>query len=448
MREPLLQIRELPDTGTRWALLERIASSSHVKRATRLQELLFYLGKCSLKDGLETVHEQQIGVEVFGRSGDYDTSDDNIVRTNVSELRKRVEAYFEGEGANETLVVEIPRGSYLPVFRNRPVKPQVASESSAVKVPEPALANVVPISKPADAVPVRPPSFLQSRWVLILAGATIVALAATCVVFNYQYRSLYRSMYPWQSQPAVAELWGDILDARPDTDIVLADASFGLLQDVNKKSFQFNDYLNRSYINQLQTQKASPDLQAVLRRIATWNLGDQDDFKLARRILDLDPLGTKIHLYNARGYLPDLTKRDNVILIGGRMSNPWDDLFESHMNFVAEFSTDGPITVLNRAPIKGEPAVYTQTDSTQYCVVSYQPNPDHNGVVLLIEGTSAEATEAAGDFLLSDDQLSAFRKMLRGDKFPYFDVLLKVSSVPGTPLSATIEAYRAYPNLQ
>ena len=446
MTEPLLQIRDLPDTGTCWALLERIASSSYVKRAARLQELLFYLGKCSLKDGLDTVHEQRIGVEVFGRSGDYDTSDDNIVRTNVSELRKRVEAYFEGEGAHETLLVEIPRGSYVPVFRYRPVKPQIASEAATVKVPEPASANVVPISKPADAALVRPSTFLQSRWVLILAAAIIIALAATCVVFRYQYRSLYRSMYPWQSQPAVAGLWNDIFNARPDTDIVLADASFGLLQDINKKSYQFNEYLNRSYISQLQTENASPDLRAVLGRIETWNLGDQDDFKLARRILALDPLGTNIHLYNARGYLPDLTKRDNVILIGGRISNPWDDLFESHMNFVTQFSTDGPITVLNRAPMKGEQAVYTQTDSTQYCVISYQPNPDHNGVVLLIEGTNAEATEAAGDFLLSDDQLSAFRELLHGEKFPYFDVLLKVSSVPGTPLTATVEAYRAYPN--
>ncbi len=447
MTESLLQTRDLPDTGTCWALLERIASSSHVKRAARLQGLLFYLGKCSLKDGLDTVHEQRIGVEVFGRSHDYDTSDDNIVRTNVSELRKRVEAYFEGEGANEPLVVEIPRGSYLPVFRYRPVKPQIAIEIAAAKALEPLPANVVSISKPADAAPVVRSTFLQSRWVMILAAVIIVALAATCIALRIQYRSLYRSMYPWQSQPAVAELWSNILDARPDTDIVLADASFGLLQDINKKSFQFNDYLSRSYISQLQTENASPDLHAVLSRISVWNLGDQDDFKLARRILALDPLGTKIHLYNARGYLPDLTKRDNVILIGGRISNPWDDLFEGHMNFVAKFSTDGPITVVNRAPTGSELAVYTQTDSTQYCVVSYQPNPDHNGVVLLIEGTGAEATEAAGDFLLSDDQLSAFKKLLRADNFPYFDVLLKVSSVPGTPLTATVEAYRSYPNL-
>jgi hypothetical protein len=89
----------------------------------------------------------------------------------------------------------------------------------------------------------------------------------------------------------------------------------------------------------------------------------------------------------------------------------------------------------------------THADSVDYCVVAYLPNPDHNGVVLVIEGTGAEATEGAGDFLLSDDQLSNFKKMMHVDKFPYFEVLLKVSSVRGTPLTATIVAYRAYPNL-
>jgi hypothetical protein len=448
MTEPVLQIRELPDSEACWALLERIAASPNVRRAARLQELLFYLGKRSLKEGRDTIHEQKIGVEVFGRRDDYDTGDDNIVRTNVSELRKRIDAYFEGEGANEPLVMEIPRGSYVPVFRFRPAKPQVESEPVAAPRHDLSAVSVIPISNPPEAAPSTSSSTPQlNRWVLILAASAVLAVSLVCAVLWNRYESLRRSIYPWQYEPAVAALWTDVLNARPDTDIVLADASFGLLQDIEKKSFPFNDYINRSYINELQTQNLSPDLRATEGRIATWNLGDQDDFKLARRILALDPLGTKIHLYNARGYLPDLTKRDSVILIGGRISNPWDDLFEGHMNFVAKFSTDGPISVINRAPVGSEQAVYTQTDSTQYCVVSYQPNPDHNGVVLLIEGTGAEATEAAGDFLLSEEQLSAFRRQLHSDRFPYFEVLLKVTSVPGTPLSATVEAYRAYPNM-
>jgi hypothetical protein len=67
--------------------------------------------------------------------------------------------------------------------------------------------------------------------------------------------------------------------------------------------------------------------------------------------------------------------------------------------------------------------------------------------VLIIEGSNAEATEAAGNFLLSEVQLSNFKGMLRKNKLPYFEVLLKVSSVPGTPLTASIEAYREYSNL-
>lgn len=440
MTESLLEVQELPDPQTCWELLERIASSSHVKRAARLQELLLYLGKCSLKDRVQTIHEQRIGVQVFGRADDYDTSDDNIVRTNMSELRKRVGAYFEGEGANESLLVEIPRGSYVPVFRYRPTKPQTATEVSTTSP-----GAAIPTPQSIGSAPATEIARPQNLWVALLAALVIVALGVTSVFYWYQYRSLYRSMYPWQFQPAVAELWSSILDARPDTDLVLADASFGLLQDVDKRSFRFDEYLNGSYISQLQAQKTSPDLRAALNRITAWNLGAQDDFKLARRILALDPSGTRIRLYNARSYLPDLTKRDNLILIGARFSNPWDDLFESHMNFVTQFSTDGSIAVVNRTPMKGEQAVYTQTDSAQYCAISYQPNPDHNGVVLIIEGTNAEATEAAGDFLLSDEQLSAFKKLLQSDKFPYFEVLLKVSSVPGTPLSATVEAYRAYP---
>jgi hypothetical protein len=191
----------------------------------------------------------------------------------------------------------------------------------------------------------------------------------------------------------------------------------------------------------------SPEMHAAVNRIALWNLGSPDEFKLARRVLALDPLNQRVHLYNARDYMPDLIRRDNVVLIGGSISNPWVQLFESRMNFVTKFDSDSPIAVVNRVPAPGEQSVYTQTGSVQYCVVGYLPNPNHNGVVLLIEGTNAEASEAAGDFLLSEDQLSNFRKMLPAGKFPYFEALLKVSSVEGTPLTATVQAYRAHPNL-
>jgi hypothetical protein len=440
MKGSTLQTKEMPDSAMCWALVERIAASSQLKRAARLQELLFYVGKYSLKEGHEKLNEQKIGIEVFGRPQAYDTSADNIVRTSVSELRKRIDAYFESEGADETLVMEIPRWSYVPVFRYRPAKPQIVPEilaESPLPVPEPLIAsrNV--------------PAHWSSRilFLSLSAGAVILILAAGCVFFWSKYRSLDRSLYPWQYEPSVAALWNDVLNANPNTDVVVADASFGLLQDINRKSFSFDDYLRRNYVSQLQAQNMSPEMHAAVNRIALWNLGSPDEFKLARRVLALDPLNQRVHLYNARDYMPDLIRRDNVVLIGGSISNPWVQLFESRMNFVTKFDSESPIAVVNRAPAPGEQSIYTQTGSVQYCVVGYLPNPNHNGVVLLIEGTDAEASEAAGDFLLSDDQLSNFKKMLRTEKFPYFEALLKVSSVEGTPLTAAVQAYRAYPNL-
>jgi hypothetical protein len=73
---------------------------------------LLFVGRRCLQDGCEQIHEQEIGAEVFGRSNGYDTSVDNIVRVNATELRKRIESYFEGEGADEPFILEIPRGSY------------------------------------------------------------------------------------------------------------------------------------------------------------------------------------------------------------------------------------------------------------------------------------------------------------------------------------------------
>jgi hypothetical protein len=79
--------------------------------------------------------------------------------------------------------------------------------------------------------------------------------------------------------------------------------------------------------------------------------------------------------------------------------------------------------------------------------VAYLPNPSENGKILIIQGTSSEAAEAGGDFLMSEERLADFKKMLHVAKLPYFELLLKTSQVTRTPLTTTIETYRTYPDL-
>ncbi|MGH9342860.1 MAG: hypothetical protein ACRD19_03745, partial [Terriglobia bacterium] len=292
------------------------------------------------------------------------------------------------------------------------------------------------------------PALVRRGSILIWLGVTAILVGA-CVALWMQNRAMKKVLYPWKTEPTVAALWSQFVDGNRGTDVVVADQSFLLLQNIDKRSFSFDDYLNRNYITQLQTQNINPDMRTVLNLLASKTMGSMGELRLAQRILALDPQGKNIHIYNAREYTSLLLARDNVILIGSSNSNPWQELFAGQLNFLEKPNSDGLSPITNRAPRPGEQAIYaTEADPLGYCIVAYLPNPNHSGKVLLIGGTSAESTEAGGDFLLSEEQLSGFQKKLHVAKLPYFEVLLKTSEATDTPFATAIAAYRTYPGLQ
>src|ERR1700747_1388851 len=114
-----LEICDIAAGDERWALIERIASSRHLKSSIRLREFLFYTADCAIRGAPEDATEQQIGIRVFDRHPGYNSSEDSIVRTHARLLRQKLSAYFAEDGASEELVVEIPKGHYLPIFVSR-----------------------------------------------------------------------------------------------------------------------------------------------------------------------------------------------------------------------------------------------------------------------------------------------------------------------------------------
>jgi len=91
----------------------------------------------------------------------------------------------------------------------------------------------------------------------------LLVLTACSLFFWNQYRTLHRSLYAWQDKPTVSALWSEIFSASPDTDIVVADASIGLLQDLSKMNFSLDDYLNHSYVGELYAKDMNPDKHAA-----------------------------------------------------------------------------------------------------------------------------------------------------------------------------------------
>ncbi|MGB6742703.1 MAG: hypothetical protein WBE38_03525 [Terracidiphilus sp.] len=459
----LLEEESILEGDARWTLAGRVARSPALYRATQLRDILLFIVRQAVLQPDEPIHEFEIAHRVLGRRSDFNPLDDNIVRVQMAHLRKKLEIYFSTEGKDEEVVITVALGTYKPVFSPRPRSAAAAHElleadagrkEAAAAVED---AAVAPVAELPEVSPEYKATAAGGRRSATLRAATValtLALAAGCAALWMQVRSqrqqldqIQHTLTPWRYEPELAGLWSGFIDSSRDTDVVLSDDSFLLIEEISKKPTPFYGYLGRSYLGPQESQGLSPQLRGVQDLLASKSLGNTSEFKLAQRILALDPLEKKVHLYSARQYMPALVGQDNVILIGGRISNPWSELFESRLNFIENtmFEGLGTTTVTNRAPAAGEPQTYVSTDSVGYCVVAYLPNPGHDGKVLLIEGTSSEATEAAGDFLLSAEQFSAFRNMLHSAQLPYFEVLLRTSQVRGTPLTAAIEAYRTYP---
>ena len=427
----------------RRALIERVAGSAHFRRSARLRDFLLYVGGQSLKEGCPEIHEQEIGAKVFGRNSSYDRSQDNIVRVNATELRKRIEQYFASEGAYETLVLEIPRGGYKPIFRRRlPVLPSVLAVSTE--------------SLPAEILPLAIPTVASRRpnWFGHLAWAAVCAtLAITCVFFFQQDRALRKVLNPWDGKPAVAAFWGDFLRYHQQTDVVLPDDSLSVIEDLVRHPISLGDYLNRNYMREIQSSNLSPERKYDLDQIFSHNLITFGGVRAAQQMLALIPAPSPANLTLSRYYVGDAIKRNNVILIGGKKANPWVHLFDDQINFVTDFDNSGSQAfVRNLHPKPDEQSTYIVSYDPNalvgYSVIAYLPNPSRTGNAIILAGTDSDATDAAAEFLTSEEQLEKFQNTLHVKNLPYFEILLKTSRLSGTSLNAEPIAYRTYPGLR
>jgi len=111
-------------------LVNRILASDDFRRAPRLSEFLAYIVECSISSRRGDTTETQIGRLVFRRPEGYNPSEDSIVRSEARLLRQKLAHYFATAGVGETLLIEVPKGSYAAIIGPRKVtapQPQMTS---------------------------------------------------------------------------------------------------------------------------------------------------------------------------------------------------------------------------------------------------------------------------------------------------------------------------------
>jgi hypothetical protein len=369
----------------RWQLARRIAESGSLGRSRLLSEFLLYVVDRHIRNRIDEITEQQIGILVFGRAEGYDSNDDNIVRSYARNLRKRLDEYYATEGKDEPMRLDIPRGRYAPTFSTR---------------------NQIPLLQPAEAPAsvgtirrsALPEAFLKRKALLTLCIGVVLGVSCSVLLpVKYLKRANASS-----AEAASTNLWTQLFSNERDTFIVPSDDGLIIMQGLTQRPVPLASYVNGSYRTNLRTDSVpgAPELLKLGARRYT-SVVDLNFVAHLAQLAEVVP--GRMMIRYARDLRMDDLRAGNAVLIGSNEANPWIELFQSRMNF--RFSVH-PGTdqsgIVNSHQRAGENALYGASGQDHtYGLIAFVPNLTSTGHVLIVGGLNTAGTEAATTFLLT-----------------------------------------------
>ena len=112
--------------------LDQILASAEFADAERATSFLRFVVNRVLDRRAGEIKESVIAVEALGRSPSFDPKSDPIVRVEARRLRDRLDSYYRREGADDPVVISLPKGGYVPEFSDRqPIEPPPSTKLSS-----------------------------------------------------------------------------------------------------------------------------------------------------------------------------------------------------------------------------------------------------------------------------------------------------------------------------
>jgi hypothetical protein len=341
--------------------LDRMLRSRHFRNSRRYPAFLGHIVRRTLDGDLDSLKERILGIEVFKRPHDYDTGADPVVRITAGEVRKRIALYYHDEGTEQELRIELPAGSYVPVFS--------AHNGAAGHDVWPASSDLVR----TEALPVESPDETRRRgrkW--LLAGSVVLLVLIAAASLGY---------WRWISSP-VESMWRPFLGSPDPVLIVVGSPPAGPALPMDSHShvhLSFNDAL------------AMTDITGML---------------------DVHQQGYRVQTASGTS-LDDLRKRP-VVLISAFL-NPWSSRILNPLRFSLlrqQVAEDGS-TILGSIVDHQHPGTVWSFDFTKsvtvntrdYAIVARLRSDLTEGPVMIVAGLGAGATESAGEFVSSPEYL-------------------------------------------
>jgi Tol biopolymer transport system component len=124
------------DTQVIESCLDRICMSAEFARSGRSKELLRFVVSRSLSGETDALTERQIASALLGDRDDWDPKLDPTIRITAGKVRTRLEQYYERNGKNDAIRIQLPKGAYKPLFLPvRPIEVREGPVSSNISPP-------------------------------------------------------------------------------------------------------------------------------------------------------------------------------------------------------------------------------------------------------------------------------------------------------------------------
>ncbi len=388
------------------AELSQILESRWLRESTQLRNFLRYVVEETLEGRMDGLKEYSLGREVFHRPPDYDPRSDAIVRVQASLLRKRISSYYDNEGRDSTIRIELPRGGYQPVFRDAT---QVSREEvSPVEIPK-----------------------LPARRSLLWMGFAVGILVG--IILAWVGAGLLRRGDAATPTPGPA-LWGSLL--HPGEEVIV---SYGVPQFYGSSGVFIRDI----HVNAPGTESRGK-LSSIQQVLSEPIRMQEDVYTGIGEMMGthhiahwLEARGVRVRVANSHYLGPSEISGKNLVVVS---SSRFQTLL-SEMNLPNRFRFDGSSIegafVLDH-PLSGEQAIYHSSNgagvATSYAVLSLWPGHPVDKRILYLTGISTWATQGAAQFAVDVGSLSRLQARLdadppegpRGKKGPFFQVLLRV----------------------
>ena len=442
--------------------LEHLLWSKYFVNAHKKQKFVRLICDYYLEGRAQELNEHILGYDVFGRDSSYNPSNDPIVRVFAHEIRKKLEAYYANEGANDPVRLEIPAGSYQPVFTRQ--LPEPASEMAEATLPPPTELEALPTRRRGS----------YGKLAAGLVGLGLVAAVLVLAFANRQLRQEITRAEAAKDPAAYGSVWASFLsDKNPPLVILsnppilrfinasdpeslvrgsipLADETVEALKDkfvtnpevsIKESSGPTND--SDEPVNSKIVIERNQRSRLVLSTNVYTGMGEAIGLHY---LTDFFRKGSRsIQLKQSRTLSAEDLKKHNVIMLGGVWVNAWSSKLTRNEAFV--FTSKG--TIENRNPQAGEEREYipqfdrrTGNLTIDYALITVKPNISEGNDVMMLAGVYSQGTEAAAEYVTNKDYLDQLNQRLQqsGSTPRYFQALLKVSVENGIPTTISILA--------